>query len=161
MWFLIVADERWWCLEDLHFSVNQYFPNSQCMMLQNGVWATVYKIDEQQGSTVEHRELYSISCNNLYWKRIWKRRYIYTYIYLSHSAVPLKLTQHCKLTILQFLKWLKKVFFNYRCRASLCWRWTRGINLRSSQGFSEPAPFLRYVLGLSRLLCICGVFWMF
>ena len=25
----------------------------------------VYKIDNQQGPTVEHRELYSISCNNL------------------------------------------------------------------------------------------------
>ena len=35
-----------------------------------GVWdeqihTTVYKIDEQQGPTVYHRELYSISCNNL------------------------------------------------------------------------------------------------
>ena len=26
---------------------------------------TIYKIDNQQGSTVEHRELYSILCNNL------------------------------------------------------------------------------------------------
>ena len=25
---------------------------------------TVYKIDKQHGCTVEHRELYSISCNN-------------------------------------------------------------------------------------------------
>ena len=35
-----------------------------------GVWdqqiqATIYKIDKQQGSTVQHRELYSISCNKL------------------------------------------------------------------------------------------------
>ena len=26
---------------------------------------TIYKIDKQQGPTVQHRELYSISCNNL------------------------------------------------------------------------------------------------
>ena len=35
-----------------------------------GVWdeqihTTAYKIDNQQGPTVQHRELYSIPCNNL------------------------------------------------------------------------------------------------
>ena len=35
-----------------------------------GIWnqhmhTTVYKISKQQGPTVEHRELYIISCNNL------------------------------------------------------------------------------------------------
>ena len=35
-----------------------------------GVWdqqiqTTIYKIDKQEGHTVEHRELYSISCNKL------------------------------------------------------------------------------------------------
>ena len=35
-----------------------------------GIWyqqilTTVYKIDNQQGPTIQHRELYSISCNNL------------------------------------------------------------------------------------------------
>ena len=35
-----------------------------------GVWdsqihTTIYEIDNQQGPTVQHRELYSISCNNL------------------------------------------------------------------------------------------------
>ena len=29
------------------------------------IHTTVYKIGKQQGPTVEHRELYSISCNNL------------------------------------------------------------------------------------------------
>ena len=40
-----------------------------------GVWdwhmhTTIYKIDNQQGPTVQHRELYSILCNNLHGKRI-------------------------------------------------------------------------------------------
>ena len=43
------------------------------------------------------RELYPISFNKLYGKRIWKRIY-------NHFAVHLKLTQHFKLTILQFKK---------------------------------------------------------
>ena len=35
-----------------------------------GVWdqhiqTTIYKIDKQQGPTVQHRELYSMSCNKL------------------------------------------------------------------------------------------------
>ena len=33
----------------------------------------IYKIGNQQGPTVQHRELYSICCNNLYRKIIWKR----------------------------------------------------------------------------------------
>ena len=39
---------------------------------------TVYKIDNQQGPTVQHRELYSITCNNLYGKRVWKE-WMYVY----------------------------------------------------------------------------------
>ena len=31
---------------------------------------TIYKIDNQQGPTVQHKELYSIFCDNLYEKRI-------------------------------------------------------------------------------------------
>ena len=40
-----------------------------------GVWdqqiqITIYEIDKQQGPTVQHRELYSISCNKLNGKKI-------------------------------------------------------------------------------------------
>ena len=40
-----------------------------------GVWdyhihTTIYKIDNQQGPTVQHKELYSVLCNNLYGKRV-------------------------------------------------------------------------------------------
>ena len=31
---------------------------------------TVYKVDKQQRPTAQHRELYSMSYNNLQWKRI-------------------------------------------------------------------------------------------
>ena len=39
-------------------------------MWRGGPWdehthTTMYKIDNQEGRTVEHRELYSIFCNNL------------------------------------------------------------------------------------------------
>ena len=41
---------------------------------------TIYKLDNQQGPTVEHRELYSIFCNNLYGKSIFKNSgYMYMY----------------------------------------------------------------------------------
>ena len=44
-----------------------------------GVWdeqmqPLVYRMDTQQGPTVEHRELYSISCDKPSWKRIWKKK---------------------------------------------------------------------------------------
>ena len=31
----------------------------------NQIHSAIYKIDKQQGFTVQHRELYLISCNNL------------------------------------------------------------------------------------------------
>ena len=37
------------------------------------IHTTIYKIDNQQGPTVEHRELYSIFCNNLNGKRIFEK----------------------------------------------------------------------------------------
>ena len=41
---------------------------------------TVYEIDNQQGPTLYHRELYSIVCNDLYGKRILKKsRYMCMY----------------------------------------------------------------------------------
>ena len=42
---------------------------------------TVYKTDNQQGPTIQHRELYSIVCNDLDGKRIWTRIYTHTHIY--------------------------------------------------------------------------------
>ena len=43
-----------------------------------GVWdwhiyISIFKIVNQQGPAVEHRELCSVFCNNLNGKRIWKR----------------------------------------------------------------------------------------
>ena len=53
---------------------------------QWGVWdcqiqATTYKTDKQQAPTIQHTELHAISCNNLQWKRTWKRK-IYTYVHI-------------------------------------------------------------------------------
>ena len=42
-------------------------------------------MDKQQGFTVQHMELYSILCNNLYEKRIWKSIYIYNWISLLYT----------------------------------------------------------------------------
>ena len=71
-----------------------------------GVWdkqtqTIICRMDKQQGPTVQHRELYSISYNTPQWKRLWKRRYIYTY--LNNFAIQQKLT-----TILQENKFKKK-----------------------------------------------------
>ena len=37
----------------------------------------IYRMDKQQGLTVEHKELYSISYDKPKWKRIFKNIYIY------------------------------------------------------------------------------------
>ena len=53
-----------------------------------GVWdwhvhTAIFKIDNQQGPAVQHRELCSILCNNLNGKRIWKR--IDTCVHITES----------------------------------------------------------------------------
>ena len=48
------------------------------------VYTAIFKKDNQQGPTVQHRELCSILCNNLNGKRIWKR--IDTCICLSGAS---------------------------------------------------------------------------
>ena len=37
------------------------------------IYSAMFKIDNQQGPPVQHRELCSVFCNNLNGKRIWKR----------------------------------------------------------------------------------------
>ena len=59
-------------------------------------------MDKQQGCIVEHRELYSLSCDKPWWKRIWK-----THIYIrkiESICIQQKLTQYCKSTMFQFKK---------------------------------------------------------
>ena len=50
-------------------------------------WANnLCKIDNQQRPTVYHRELYSLFCNNLYGKWIWKKNgYMYNWIGLLYT----------------------------------------------------------------------------
>ena len=72
-----------------------------------GVWdeqmqTNIYRMDKQQGPTVYHRELCSVSCDKPQRRRI--RRRMYIGVWLSHFAVQQKLTQHCKSTILQLNK---------------------------------------------------------
>ena len=54
--------------------------------------------DRQQDPTVEHRALYSISCDKPEWKRIGKSVHTYK---LNLFAVQQKLAQHGKSTIVQ------------------------------------------------------------
>ena len=56
------------------------------------------EIDNQQGPTVQIRELYSIICNNLWCKKDLKKN---VYKELNHFAVHLKRIQDCKSTIIQ------------------------------------------------------------
>ena len=59
------------------------------------IYTTVYKTNKQ-GPTVQPRELQSIYCNKLQWKRIYLDRQID-----KNYAVYLKLISVCTLTILQ------------------------------------------------------------
>ena len=57
------------------FQPNLWFPKGKSGRDKLGNWDwhnTIYKIDNQQRPTVYHRVTYSILCNNLYGKRLWK-----------------------------------------------------------------------------------------
>ena len=82
-----------------------------------GVWdlqihTTVYKIDKQQGFTVQHRELYSISCNNIMEKNLKSCTYMYIYETEPPYCMP-ETDKYCKSSILQSLKLyiFKKILF--------------------------------------------------
>ena len=50
-----------------------------------GVWdeqihTTLYKVDKQQGLTIQHRKLYLVSYKNVQWNRLRKRIYRTMYI---------------------------------------------------------------------------------
>ena len=60
----------------------------------------IYKINEQ-GPTVEHRELYSVPCNKPYWKRT------YILIHMSESlccVAEINITLQVKCTSVKFFK---------------------------------------------------------
>ena len=42
-----------------------------------------FRMDKGQGPTVQHRELYTVSCSNLSWKRIWKAMHVYMYNWIT------------------------------------------------------------------------------
>ena len=57
---------------------------------KSGAWnqqiqTIMYKIDKQQGPTVQHRELYSLHCNNL--EKNVKKEFTHIYAQLNHFAV--------------------------------------------------------------------------
>ena len=62
--------------------IHQEVGNNRCKPLY------IHKRDKQQGPTAQHRELYSISCNNLKWNRSWERTDIHTCIAESLGYTP-------------------------------------------------------------------------
>ena len=65
------------------------------------VHTAIFKMDNQQGPTVLHRELCLVLSGSLHRRGVC-REWIYGYILLSRSAVLLKLSQLCLLTVLQY-----------------------------------------------------------
>ena len=62
----------------------------------------LFTVDNQQESTVQHRELCSALCNNLNGKRFncrRKERGDIVHAWLIHFAVQQKLAQHCKINM--------------------------------------------------------------
>ena len=51
------------------------------------IQTTIYKIDKRQGSTVQQRKLYSISCNKPYGKE-YEKEYVYICITESLRYTP-------------------------------------------------------------------------
>ena len=60
----------------------------------------LYKIDSKWGPPVYHTELYSASCNHLWWRRIWKWN-IYLFLHFLTSLVEFIL---CNLGKVKFLQ---------------------------------------------------------
>ena len=66
---------------------NLWLPKGKCGRVQIKTLC-MYKINNQQGPTVQHRELYSMFCNNLHGKRIYKIRNMCICIIKSRCCTP-------------------------------------------------------------------------
>ena len=71
-----------------------------------GVWdghghTAVFKMDNQQGPTAQHRELCSVLCGSLDGRGVWGRMDTCVYIAESLHCSP-EITQHCQLDMLRY-----------------------------------------------------------
>ena len=76
------------------------------------MYTAIFKMDNQQGPTVQHMELYSMLCGSLD-EREFGREWIYGYVWLSPLAAHLKLPQlislpQYKIKSFKFARWEKK-----------------------------------------------------
>ena len=60
------------------------------------VHTATFKMENQQGPTVEHRELCSVLCGSLDWEGGLRGEWIRVYVWLSPFTIHLKLSQHCQ-----------------------------------------------------------------
>ena len=60
------------------------------------VHTAVFKMDNQQGPTAQHRELCSVLCGSLDWVGGLRGEWIRVYVWLSPFTIHLKLSQHCQ-----------------------------------------------------------------
>ena len=77
-----------------------------------GVWdqhahTALFEMDNQQGPTVQHRELCLMLCT-AWMGGMFRGEWIHVCIWLSPFAVHLKLSQHCQSAILQYNSFKKK-----------------------------------------------------
>lgn len=93
-------DNLWYKGDKLGAQVNMYTLPQYIQYRQT----YTHNIDKQQGPTIQHRELYTMFCNNLQWKKL-KRIYIFFFRSLCHTP---KANTHCKLTDFNFLKEIEK-----------------------------------------------------
>ena len=59
------------------------------------IHTAVFKMDNQQGPTIQHRELCSMSCGSLDGRRRFGEEWIHVHVWLSPITIHLKLSQHC------------------------------------------------------------------
>ena len=67
---------------------------------ESHVHTAVFKMENQQGPAVEHKELCLMSCGSPDGRGVWEEQ-MRVYAWLSASAAHLKLLQHCQLAKLQ------------------------------------------------------------
>ena len=60
LWEIVKDREAWYAVHGFAESWTQL-----SNWTNNKIYTTIYKVDNQQGPTIQHRELYSMFCNNL------------------------------------------------------------------------------------------------
>ena len=98
--FSVTAFVNYWILRCSRKNWCSCLWNERSILWGEEMQTLALRVDKPWGPAVQHRELYPITWDGTWWRRMWEKR-MYIYVWLGHFAVQQKLTEHCKSAVVK------------------------------------------------------------